>query len=403
MVEQEEIVESTVQLENDQPAQAKKEHWFHFHFPEFKKKERIPKAQKQIPPNTPKQLQVKQVPPPPFVTKQPVTFLDKLLAFWLYMVRLRFVIDLTRWLINTGGTIAESAFVLSTTYVIINLVGHKLVLWAVFGNTNIVDTFNQIALIAFAVLPELITVSAIKNSYEMWKVSFRTRKIELYLWAIIFTVPTIIFTWMTIYTITQFTSIESVGQVFTLDVTSLRLRVVSGWVYGVSQMLFVEISKGTLDNVVADLKYQIVTTTQVIADRDSTITTLHNSITTLQNDMATLQNEVVALRISNAQKKVASRKHPSTTQPSENNQGGNATHTHTNTHTQESTDTLSASDKRKRLKESMKRALVNGDKLNIKKISAAAGVSYGTGLKHADTIIKEITDEHPAIQLVKDA
>lgn len=170
-----------------------------------------------------------------------------------YVVSFQWVVDLTQWLISTGGKVAESAFLLATTYVIVNLVAHKLVLWMVFENTNVIDTFNQIAMIAFSVLPELIAIAAIIRSFEQWKYLFLTRRIEFLIWALLFTAPTIVFAVMTIITINGFVSLESAGQIYSLSPDSLHWRVISGWCYGCCSMLYAKIGKGSITRAFDDL------------------------------------------------------------------------------------------------------------------------------------------------------
>lgn len=213
-----------------------------------------------------------------------------------YAVSFRWVIDITRWLLGIGGTIAESAFLLATTYVIVNLVAHKLVMWIVFGNTNIIDTLNQVAMIAFSVLPELIVISAIAKSYEQWKLLAHTKKVECLIWAILFTLPTLVFAYMTVRTISGFVSLESTGQNYTLTGDDLRWRVISGWLYGVSQMLYVQIGKGTLDKVFSDLRGTLVT-------KESNIATLTESVNNLTAKLNTQEQELLQLKIKNATRK----------------------------------------------------------------------------------------------------
>src|SRR5258708_6708380 len=319
-------------------------------------------------------------------------------AVFLYIVLFRWVIDIVRWLLGVGGTIAESSFLLATTYVIINLVAHKLVLWMVFSNTNVIDTCNQVALIAFSVLPELIVISAIKKSYEQWQLSFRTRRIEYFIWSVLFTLPTLIFMYMTIRTVSGFVSLESTGQSYVLTGDDLRWRVISGWVYGVSQMLYAEIGKGTLDKMFNDIKHQLQDAALSLADRETTIANLETTSATLQSDMAVLQSEIVTLRIAQAQRKTHTQQKPA---PSEH-KTSEKTQTHAETHTQES-GTQSPNEKHQHFKTLVKKAVLSGQPINIKQFSKAAGLSYNTGLHHKDTIIREITNEHPAIQLVKEA
>jgi hypothetical protein len=319
-------------------------------------------------------------------------------AVFLYIVFFRWVIDIVHWLLDVGGTIAVSAFLLGTTYVIINLVAHQLLLWVVFGHTNVIDTLNQIAMITFSVLPELIVISAIKQCYEMWVLSFGSRRIECFVWSVLFTMPTLVFMAMTYVTISGFVSLESVHQTYQLTGSNLQLRVVSGLFYGVTQKLYTEIGRGTLDRMFTDLRHQLQNATTTLTDRDTTIANLQTTITTLQSDMAGIQGELVGLRIAQAQRNTHTRQKPA---PTEHKTSGE-TRENTETHTHEGAE-QPANGRRQRLKELMEQAVLSGKPVNIKQLSKAAGLSYNTGLRHKTTIMNEITNEHSAIQLVKEA
>lgn len=171
-----------------------------------------------------------------------------------YLFSFQWVVDITQWLIATGGKIAESAFLLATTYVIVNLVAHKLVLWLVFSDTNVIDTFNQVSMIAFSVLPELIAIPALVRSYQQWRYLFLTRRLDFFVWAVLFSAPTIVFVAMTIITINGFVSLESTGQIYSLSPDSLHWRVISGWSYGCFSMLYAKIGQGSITKALDDLR-----------------------------------------------------------------------------------------------------------------------------------------------------
>src|SRR5579871_1700641 len=69
-----------------------------------------------------------------------------------YVFFFQWVVTIARWLITTGGNIAESAFLVATVYVTVNTVAHMLVVWLL--PANVIVTLNQVSVIAFSVLPE---------------------------------------------------------------------------------------------------------------------------------------------------------------------------------------------------------------------------------------------------------
>src|SRR5207244_11444886 len=88
----------------------------------------------------------------------------KIAANWIvgrvqYLFSLRWIVDLVRWLVGTGGNIAESAFLLATLFVTVEVVAGKLFSW-VIPNPDVVSTLNQLAVIAFTALPDLIIFQA---------------------------------------------------------------------------------------------------------------------------------------------------------------------------------------------------------------------------------------------------
>ena len=84
--------------------------------------------------------------------------IDLVTSLFHYITSGKWVVDLVRWMITTGGTIAESAFLLATVYVTTNTVAHTLVTWIL--PDRVISTLNQVSVIAFSVLPELIIFAA---------------------------------------------------------------------------------------------------------------------------------------------------------------------------------------------------------------------------------------------------
>ncbi len=176
----------------------------------------------------------------------------------------QFIVDFVRHLVKTAGNIAESAFMLAVVYVTINNVAHTLVTWMIPSQTIL--ALNQIAIIMFSVLPELIAVSAILKTYDQWSVYRLTSERSSLIWAIAYSLPTSLFLTMTVITLSSFTDIQATSNVSpTATGAMLVTRCLSGWFYGILQMLYAQRSrqshashlrklKGDMDAMQSDLR-----------------------------------------------------------------------------------------------------------------------------------------------------
>lgn len=149
----------------------------------------------------------------------------------------QWIVDIVRRLIKTAGTIAESAFLLATIYVTINNVAHLLIKWTI--PDKVIGVLNQIAVICFSVLPELIVVSAILVAYDHWCMWKETKERTMLSWAIAYTIPTTCFTVMTIITLSTFVNVESTQDISpTATGWMLVIRCLAGWFYALLQMMW---------------------------------------------------------------------------------------------------------------------------------------------------------------------
>jgi len=101
-------------------------------------------------------------------------------------------------------------FLLATVYVTTNTVAHLLVTWVL--PAQMIVTLNQISTMAFSVLPELIIASAMKTTFDHWKLVWRSpKRVDAWIWAWSYTIPTLVFLIMTILTISTFVNFEAVN------------------------------------------------------------------------------------------------------------------------------------------------------------------------------------------------
>lgn len=306
------------------------------------------------------------------------------------------VIDVTRWLIDTGGNIAESAFVLATVYVTINTVAHLLVTWLL--PDKIITTLNQISIIAFSVLPELIVVSAMAVCFDHWRMVATTKRVDTWVWAIAYSVPTSVFLGMTIYTITSFVSFEVANTVavhhmvngklvtdfvqvgsYTATGPMLVTRCLAGWSYGTIQMLFVKLGKPGYTSMVNSLSDGLAALGEKLNDRDASITDLQTQVANMQAQIETQSQELMTARLQIATAKVT-RNGQSDIPKSEN--------TITN-----SKVTPFGDSKRQKLKRHIRGVILAGEKVNYRQISEDTNISYNTVRRHAEAIVEEIKNE----------
>jgi len=204
-----------------------------------------------------------------------------IMAVLRYLLFFRWVVDIARWLINTGGNVAESAFLLATVYVTINTVAHLLVAWV--RPPNVILTLNQVSVIAFSVLPELIIFAAIKTTFDHFKLAAATKRIDAWAWAIAYVLPTSVFLYLTIATISSFVSVEAVSASAPQATGAMLVtRCLAGWSYGMLQMLFVKIGHEGYSNLFERLHAEIAALGEALNTRDALNATLHAEVVTLK-------------------------------------------------------------------------------------------------------------------------
>jgi hypothetical protein len=181
---------------------------------------------------------------------------------------LRWFVRIVRQIVISAGTVAASALIVATFYVTINVVAHQLLTWifpstltVVSGKAVVVDSkviliLNQVALIIFACIPELIIVEAVSESVGHWGMFKTTKNKWALVWAILHTVPTVIFLIMTIVTILSFVNVEASGNTYKVEGWNLSVRVLFGWIYSVAGMLFESVGRRGYAETVADLRTQ---------------------------------------------------------------------------------------------------------------------------------------------------
>jgi len=305
---------------------------------------------------------------------------------WLfhYLFTGKWIVDLVRWLIETGGNVAESAFLLATVYVTINTVAHVLVTWLL--PATLIVTFNQVSVIAFSVLPELIIFAAIKVTFDHFKMALSTRRFDAWAWALAYVLPTSVFLFLTILTISSFVSVEA-SSVNAPQATGPMLvtRCLAGWSYGMLQILFAKIGHEGYRNLFDRLRLEISALSDMLQARDASITDLQADLVLLKEQNAHQERELIDARIALATKKVTRHEQSDLAeQKSTSDEKSTAKNV-----------TVAPTEKYQRLKEHLHSAVVRGEKVNLKKIAGAADVSYTMARRHAQSILDDLMrDRH---------
>lgn len=176
--------------------------------------------------------------------------MDKFKTAWQYIFDGHFIVSFVRWMTRTGGNIGESAFLLATLWVIINAVAHVLLTW--FMPTHMIELINYLAVIAFSALPELIIIPVIGVCFSHWALARQGNK-SAWLWAILYTIPAIVFLVMTIITVSTFVSTGGTNFV-PADGAQLVVRCLAGWLYAAVNMLFAQLGKPHYASIMSRLE-----------------------------------------------------------------------------------------------------------------------------------------------------
>jgi hypothetical protein len=151
---------------------------------------------------------------------------------WLcgYILHGHIIVDLGHWVVVTAGHIAETAMLFATLWVTATNVAPKLT-----NPLPIAPTLSSISLMVFSLLPEIILFSAIITSYQYWYAAIRQKNPQGWMWAVLFTLPTLIFFVMTVVTISSFAGTG--GDVQQATGGALVVRCLAGWFYALISLI----------------------------------------------------------------------------------------------------------------------------------------------------------------------
>ena len=145
-----------------------------------------------------------------------------------------------------AGYISEGALGVAGLWALANHVLHSYLAANPVTN-SVIDPLNAFTMAAFTLIPDLILASAILVTINRYKSWISKEEKVAWLWALAYTLPTIIFACLTAYTLSTVSSLAGGGdasKVIYASGTELQIRVLSAYFYGLIEILFAFTHKG---------------------------------------------------------------------------------------------------------------------------------------------------------------
>jgi hypothetical protein len=151
---------------------------------------------------------------------------------------------LGQWIIRVSGSIAETALLFAVLWISGTSVAPGLI--ELFMSEKTMQYLVWLSLVTLALIPEIILGNAIINAAGRWHTVVHNREnILAWIWAILFTVPTLLFLILTALTLN---TLASAGGNFVQASNGLvGLRCFAGWSYGLLELVHVGIGRRTLN------------------------------------------------------------------------------------------------------------------------------------------------------------
>src|SRR6266516_3318942 len=154
------------------------------------------------------------------------------------------IVALARWVIRVSGYVAESALLFAVLWISATSVAPQLV--ELFISAQLMQRLIWLALVTLALIPEIILGNAIINAAARWLSVVRDRhSVMAWVWAIAFTIPTLLFLILTALTLNTLASAD--GNVVQASAGLVGLRCFAGWSYGLLELVYTGIGRRTLN------------------------------------------------------------------------------------------------------------------------------------------------------------
>jgi len=149
----------------------------------------------------------------------------------------------SRWVIRVCGYVAEGALLFAVLGISACSVAPKFV--EVFISAALMQYLVWLALIVLSLIPEVLLFNAVIDAIGHWIiVKHRRRDPVAWSWACLFTVPTVLFFFLTAFTLNTVTAHG--GNVIQASSSMLGLRCFTGWMYGLLQMVYAGVGRLSL-------------------------------------------------------------------------------------------------------------------------------------------------------------
>jgi hypothetical protein len=153
-----------------------------------------------------------------------------------------FLVRLGQWLIRVAGYVAETALLFAVLWISGTSVAPGLVELVMSAQT--MQYFVSVALLALALIPEIILGNAIVNALGHVQTATQQRTPVAWAWAGLFTLPTVLFLGLTAYTLNAM--VQSGGNVVQASTGLVGLRCFAGWTYGLLAMVYAGVGRKML-------------------------------------------------------------------------------------------------------------------------------------------------------------
>jgi hypothetical protein len=150
-----------------------------------------------------------------------------------------FLVWLGQWVIRVSGYIAETALLFAVLWISGTSVAPHLIELVMSEQT--MHYFVSVALVALALIPEIILANAIVNALSHIHTATQQRTPVAWAWAVLFTLPTLLFLGLTAYTLN--TLVQSDGNFVQASAGLVGLRCFAGWTYGLLEMVYAGIGR----------------------------------------------------------------------------------------------------------------------------------------------------------------
>lgn len=151
-----------------------------------------------------------------------------------------FIVALGRWLIRVSGDISETSLLFAVLWITSTSVAPDLI--KLFMSEQLMQRLLWFAFVVLALIPEIILANAIVNAISHWIVVARhQRSVIAWTWAILFTIPTILFFVLTAITLNTLGA--NGGNIVKASTDTLNLRLDAGWIYGLLELTYAGVKK----------------------------------------------------------------------------------------------------------------------------------------------------------------